>query len=95
MEYKKYSAFISSNFESLKNERMELISCLLDAQMIPICMEHFTATTSENFEYIMYLIDQSDIFIMILGEVYGSCDSMGKSWTENEYEYAIKAKKKC
>ena len=52
MEYKKYSAFISSNYESLRSERIELINCLLDAQIIPICMEHFTATSSENFDYI-------------------------------------------
>ena len=50
MEYKKYSAFVSSHFTSLKKERTELISGLLDAQMIPICMEHFTVTTSEKFD---------------------------------------------
>lgn len=95
MEYKKYSAFISSNLNSLKQERFDLINCLLDAQIIPICMEHFTATTSENFKYIKSLIDQSDIFIMVLGAVYGSCDSDGVSWTEKEYRYAQEAQKIC
>ena len=95
MEYKKYSAFISSNYESLRSERIELINCLLDAQIIPICMEHFTATSSENFDYIKTLIDQSDVFIMLLGEVYGSCDKNGISWTENEFIYAKSIGKIC
>lgn len=92
---KKYSAFVSSNFESLRNERNTVINSLLDAHMIPICMEHFIATTGENFNYIKKLIDQSDIFIMLLGDIYGSCDSNGVSWTENEYKYAAAMDKIC
>ncbi len=95
MEYKKYTAFVSSNYESLKEERNTVINCLLDAQLIPICMEYFTATSNENFHYIQTLIDQSDIFIMLLGDVYGSCDKDGVSWTENEYKYAEKTGKVC
>ena len=94
MKYMKYSAFISSNYKSLKKERTELINCLLDAQMIPICMEHFTVTTSENFEDIKELIDQSDVFILLLGDVYGSCDQNGVSWTEREFDYAYEKNKK-
>lgn len=94
MEYKKYSAFVSSHFTSLKKERTELISGLLDAQMIPICMEHFTVTTSEKFDDIKELIDQSDLFILLLGEVYGSCDEQGVSWTEREFDYAHQQNKK-
>ncbi len=88
MKLKKYSAFISSNYEHLKSERNCVIECLLDAQIIPICMEHFTITSSENFEDVKRLIAQSDMFIMILGDNYGSCDDKGISWTENEYIYA-------
>lgn len=88
MEYKKYSAFVSSHYNSLKAERMELITCLLDAQMIPICMEYFTVMTSRKFGEIKELIDQSDIFILLLGGVYGSCDGNGVSWTEREFNYA-------
>ncbi len=89
MSVKKYSAFISSNYETLKKERAEVINCLLNHQMIPICMEHFTTAANNNFFELEKLIDQSDIFIMILGDCYGSCDSDGKSWTQREYEYAV------
>lgn len=88
MKYKKISAFISSNYESLKAERDVVIKSLLDAGMIPICMEYFTATSSKNFDDIKVRIDQSDIFIMILGSEYGSTDEDGISWTQREYEYA-------
>lgn len=88
MKYKKISAFISSNYESLKDERNIVINSLLDAGMIPICMEYFTAASSKNFDDIKIRIDQSDLFIMILGSEYGSTDENGISWTEREYEYA-------
>ncbi len=95
MKYKKISVFISSNYDSLKKERTEFINCLLNAQMIPICMEHFTTASSQKFEEIKRLIDQSDVLVMLLGEVYGSCDDNGISWTENEYRYAMSINKTC
>lgn len=93
MKYKKISAFISSNYESLKDERDVIIKSLLDAGMIPICMEYFTTTSSSNFDDIKVRIDQSDLFIMILGSEYGSTDKDGKSWTQREYEYAYEQNK--
>ena len=93
MKYKKISAFISSNYESLKAERDVIIKSLLDAGMIPICMEYFTATSSRNFDDLKVRIDQSDLFIMLLGPNYGSVDENGISWTQREYEYACSQNK--
>lgn len=87
-----YSAFISSNFQSLRDERNRVISNLLDFRILPIGMEHFTVSTSGEFSDIEALIDDSDFFILLLGARYGSCDSEGFSWTEREYRYA-RAKK--
>lgn len=83
-----HSAFISSNLGSLTKERNEILKYLLDSQIFPFTMEHFTAPSSENFKYIKHLIDLSDLFILILGDEYGSCDQDGISWTQREYEYA-------
>lgn len=83
-----YTAFISSEFESLRDERKEVIDCLLDHRVLPICMEHFTATSSGQFKDIQKLIDDSDLFILLLGGRYGSCDENGISWTQREYDYA-------
>ncbi len=93
MIQKMYSAFISSVYESLKDERSAVIDCLLDYRVFPICMEHFTVTTNGRFSDIEELIDSSDFFILILGKEYGSVDENGISWTEHEYDYAVENKK--
>lgn len=84
-----HSAFISSNFSSLRNERKEVIDILLDFRILPIGMEHFTVSTNGEFSDLQELIDDSDFFITLMGEKYGSCDSTGISWTEKEYQYAL------
>ncbi len=88
-----YTAFISSAFESLRDERNTVIDSLLDFRVMPIGMEHFTVSTSGEFSDIEALIDDSDFFIMLMGENYGSCDKDGISWTEKEYIYAMKKQK--
>ncbi len=88
-----YTAFISSAFKSLRNERNAVINSLLDFRVVPIGMEHFTVTTNGQFSDIQELIDESDVFILLLGEKYGSCDKDGVSWTEREYEYALEKNK--
>ncbi len=77
----------------MKEERNEAINCLLDKELLPICMEHFTVPTNERFEFIKKRIDMSDVFVLLLGEEYGSCDENGISWTEREYDYAVEKKK--
>ena len=88
-----YTAFISSAFQSLRDERKVVIDTLLDCRVMPIGMEHFTVSTNGEFSDIEDLIDDSDFFILLLGRVYGSCDGEGISWTEREYLYATKKKK--
>lgn len=87
---KRYSAFVSSVYRSLIDEREEVIKCLLNMQWIPICMEYFTVSSSENFSALQDLIDDSDIVILLLGREYGSVDEDGISWTEKEFDYAKK-----
>lgn len=88
-----YTAFISSAFHSLRDERNTVINSLLDYRILPIGMEHFTVSSSGEFSDIQELIDDSDFFILLLGREYGSCDEEGVSWTEREYEYAVLKKK--
>lgn len=93
IDKKIYSAFISSNFEKLREERNIVIDNLLDFRILPIGMEHFTVSSNSDFSDIEELIDDSDFFIMLLGSHYGSCDDNGVSWTEREYRYAFKKNK--
>lgn len=90
---KLYSAFVSST-STMSHERSIVIDCLLDMQFFPFCMEHFTISSNYEFKEIEEKIDDSDAFILLLGSEYGSCDEKGVSWTEREYDYALKKGKK-
>lgn len=85
-----YSAFISSE-SSLDSRRKEVINTLLNARILPIGMEHFTVG---KFSEIEQLIDDSDLFLLLMGAHYGTVDKeTGISITRREYEYA-RAKQK-
>lgn len=95
MRKKLYTAFLSSNYSELKEERAVAIGKLLDADFFPVTMEHFVVASTDGFKDICELIDDSDVFILLLGTRYGSRDKRdGKSWTEKEFEYAKKNNKK-
>lgn len=87
---KKYQIFISSTFIDLKEERHKAIEAILDLYCIPIGMEHFPATDMRQMDYIQMLLDDADFMIIIIGNCYGTTDSKGVSYTEREFEYAIK-----
>ena len=95
MRKKLYTAFLSSNYSELKEERTIAIGKLLDADFFPVTMEHFVVASTDGFKDICELIDDSDVFILLLGTRYGSRDKRdNKSWTEKEFEYARKNDKK-
>ena len=85
---KRYSAFVSSVYTSLLDERELVIRSLLNQQWIPVCMEYFTLSASDNFTALQDLIDDSDIVVLLLGREYGSTDEDGVGWTEKEFDYA-------
>lgn len=88
---KMYSAFISSVYLELLDERETIINALLDYNVFPICMEHFVVDSSKNFDEIRKFINYSDFMILLLGKEYGSIDRQSKkSYTEMEYNYARK-----
>lgn len=88
-----YTAFVSSEYEHLRHIRKEIIDKLLDYAILPICMEHFTLAANGGKEALYNLIDDSDFFILLLSDEYGSLAEDGKSWTEHEYDYAVQQKK--
>lgn len=87
---KRYQVFVSSTFTDLKEERKAVIEGLLNAKYIPAGMEMFSASNDEQFKYIKKIIDTCDYYILIIGARYGSINSStGKSFTEQEYDYAV------
>ena len=89
----KYQVFVSSTYEDLKEERSAVIETILKLDQIPIGMEMFNAGDEEQWELIKRTIDNSDYYLVIIGERYGSIANDGLSYTEKEYDYAVESGK--
>jgi len=87
---RRYVVFVSSTFRDLEAERELVMRGLLSANCIPAGMEHFPAGNDETFEYIKRVIDDSDYYLLILAGKYGTTASDGISYTEKEFDYALR-----
>lgn len=86
---KKYQIFVSSTFSDLKKERQASVEAILTAGHIPAGMELFSAGSESQLETIKRWINDSDIYMLLLGGRYGSIEpKSGLSYTEVEYKYA-------
>ncbi|WP_153731758.1 DUF4062 domain-containing protein [Sporosarcina obsidiansis] len=86
---KKLQVFISSTYEDLKEERQVAVESVLNAGHIPAGMELFKSDDKSQKEIIKRWIDESDVYMLILGGRYGSIDKeTGLSYTHWEYNYA-------
>src|SRR5437588_2999922 len=87
---KKLQVFVSSTFTDLREERQAAVEAILTAGHIPAGMELFAAGDETQLQVIHRWIDESDVFLLILGGRYGSIDpSSGKSYIQLEYEHAV------
>ncbi len=86
---RKLQVFISSTYSDLQEERQAAVSAILKAGHIPAGMELFTAGDRSQMATIKEWIDESDVYMLILGGRYGSIEkTSGISYTELEYDYA-------
>lgn len=86
---RRYQVFVSSTYEDLIDERLEVMKALLELDCIPCGMEYFPAANEDQWTFIKKLIDTCDYYIVIIGGKYGSEHPDGKSYTQMEYEYAL------
>lgn len=89
---KRYQIFISSTYADLKDERDEVMRAILQLKCFPAGMELFPAIDRQQLKYIQSVIDECDYYILIIGARYGSLDKDGVSYTEKEYNYAVRKK---
>jgi hypothetical protein len=91
---KRLQVFISSTFTDLLEERQAAVGAILKAGHIPAGMELFTAGDKSQWKTIEHWIDESDVYMIIVGGRYGSIEpASGLSYTELEYDYALKQSK--
>jgi len=86
--------FISSTFVDLQKERKKVWETLEEFQVIVKGMEEFGARSSDPLTTCLSEVAQADIYVGIIGMRYGSIDKeTGKSFSQLEYEKAVKMKK--
>lgn len=87
---KKYQIFISSTYRDLKNFRQIVSDEITFRGHISAGMEDFTACGEDLETYIKRVIDESDYFILILGQRWGTGlpKDNNVSYTMMEYYYA-------
>ncbi len=86
---RKFSLFLSSTYEDLKEERQSLLGVALENGFIPVGMEQFHGMPTDQWSVITKVIDECDFYLLVIGGRYGSIDaSTNLSYTEKEYNYA-------
>jgi hypothetical protein len=86
---RKLQVFVSSTYEDLKEERQAAVEAILKAGHIPAGMELFTAGSESQLNVIRRWIEESDVYVLILGGRYGTIEpTSGLSYTEVEFDYA-------
>ena len=89
---KRYQIFISSTYTDLIEERDHVMHAVLELKCFPVGMELFQAIDRKQFDHIKSVINECDYYILIIGARYGSMDNKGISYTEKEYNYAVRKK---
>jgi hypothetical protein len=86
--------FISSTYLDLKQFRTKLGRSLTEIDVEILGMEKFGARTKKPLETCLEEVDKCDVYIGIIAFRYGSTEKeTGKSFTQLEYERAIKKEK--
>lgn len=90
MKNKKYQIFISSTYIDLVSYRQVVFDEISFRGHIPAGMEDFTACGEDLETYIKHVIDDSDYYVLIIGQRFGSSIPANEniSYTMMEYEYA-------
>ncbi len=85
----RYQVFVSSTYEDLIEERKQVTQAILEAHCIPCGMELFPASGKSQWEFIKNVINESDVYLVIIAGKYGSIPKNRKtSYTEMEFKYA-------
>lgn len=91
---RKLQVFISSTYLDLIEERQAAVGAILKAGHIPAGMELFTAGDRSQLDTINSWIDESDVYMLILGGRYGAVEPVSNvSYTELEFDYAASQNK--
>lgn len=86
----RFEVFVSSTFRDLQQERQAVLEAILEMGNIPAGMEIFPASATTPWELIESIIEGIDYYVLIIGGKYGSISEEGISYTEKEFEAALR-----
>jgi hypothetical protein len=89
---KRYEVFISSTFADLEQERSKVAQALQQHDFFPAGMEMFPASDDSQRKVILRAIERCDYYVVIVAGRYGSVNENEVSYTELEYDFAVKHK---
>jgi len=90
MAERKLQVFVSSTYSDLVEFRLAAIEKIFACRHIPAAMEAFAPDDETVWNKIVSSIEESDVFLLILGGCYGSrLRRNGRSYVEREYDLAI------
>lgn len=85
--------FVSSTKEDLIPYREAVETVLTGMEHIPLGMEYFVSSPDSPIDVCLATVRRSQLYIVIVGMRYGSIEEgSGKSFTELEYDEAVKNK---
>ncbi|MBQ8174890.1 MAG: DUF4062 domain-containing protein [Clostridia bacterium] len=85
--------FVSSTKEDLIPYREAVETALTSMEHIPLAMEYFVSSPDSPIDVCLSTVRRSQLYIVIVGMRYGSIEEgSGKSFTELEYDEAVKNK---
>jgi hypothetical protein len=85
-----FTAFVSSTFVDLREERQRLVQVLLRQRCVPLGMEFFPSTGRTQWSLIAESIQAADFCIFVVAGRYGTIsDVKGISWTHREFREAV------
>ena len=87
----RFTVFLSSTFKDLVEHRQKVIECLHRLRTGINAMEFFCASKDEPRTQCLKKVQESNLYVGIIGVRYGSVDpKTGLSYTEEEYNEAAK-----
>src|SRR5262245_36925266 len=88
---------ISSTAQDLPDHRKQVMEACLQQGMFPVMMEHLPASDAEAIPASLKMVDEADIYLLILAHRYGYVPKSGNpaqiSVTEHEYNRAAVERK--
>lgn len=85
--------FVSSTYEDMIPYREAVSEALTSIEHLPVGMEHFVSAPDRSLDVCLTDVRRCQLYVVLVGMRYGSVDEeSGKSFTELEYEEALKNK---